>query len=170
VSQPRFLVIAGTPSGGSRQWPSGWGDASDPDSRDPWFAWRLVGANNHDLGRSFSSYPDLESCRRALAALPARVLTAEPIVTTSDVSGQWGWRLEDGGEPVAVSSRTYPRQRECAYNIQQFLAAVPSAEVAEGVVVRPVPRELNRPDLEIPELQLPEQRDGSDDGSEVAVS
>ena len=42
---------------------------------------------------------------------------------------------------VAVSTRTYLRQRECDYNLSRFLEAVPEADVAPAVrVIRSLQR------------------------------
>ena len=43
--------------------------------------------------------------------------------------GRWYWRLSIEAIPVAISSRTYQRQRECIYSLDQFLAAVAVAEL-----------------------------------------
>ena len=44
-------------------------------------------------------------------------------------TGLWWWQLELDGAPVAVAGRSYRRQRECRYNLDQFLLTWSSAVV-----------------------------------------
>jgi hypothetical protein len=116
--QPRFLVLCGRTEGG----------------RDERVAvsWRLLGANNRELGRSPGTFPDLDSCQAALRDLVEGIAAATPSITSvRDRTGTWNWRLDLGGRAVAVAGRPYLRHRECTYNLAHFLAAVPAALVAE---------------------------------------
>ena len=93
--------------------------------------WRLLGANNRELGRGPGPFPDLESCQAAVRELVARVAAATPgIVGDAGHTGGWSWRLDLSGRAVAVSWRTYLRHRECAYSLAHFVDAVPHAVVA----------------------------------------
>ncbi|PZG08647.1 hypothetical protein C1I95_29815 [Micromonospora craterilacus] len=56
-----------------------------------------------------------------------------PLEGTVEMTGQWIWRLELNGRIVAVSSRSYLRARECTYNLERFLEAVPQAEIVVGI-------------------------------------
>jgi hypothetical protein len=118
------------------------------DGADPRIAWRLVGGNNHELGRSFASFGDLASCTEAVHRLQRRANDVEAEVTTS--GAQWGWVLRLDGEEVAISCRWYRRVRESQYNLVQFLAVAPSAELSDVVGSQPVRRELLRPDYVLP--------------------
>ncbi|MEU6342098.1 hypothetical protein ABZ883_14285 [Streptomyces sp. NPDC046977] len=55
----------------------------------------------------------------------------------ADAGSTWTWRVALGGKDVAVSGRTYQRQRECQQNLGLFLAAVTVAEMTEGTAHRP---------------------------------
>jgi hypothetical protein len=118
------------------------------DGADPRIAWRLVGGNNHELGRSFDTFGDLDACVAAVRVLQQRVNDVEAEVTASGT--QWGWVLRLDGEAVAVSCRWYRRVRESQYNLVQFLAVAPSAGLTDGVGSQPVRRELLRPDYVLP--------------------
>lgn len=95
-------------------------------------AWRLLGANNRELGRSPIWYPDIDSCREAVRALKREIGGVTPaIMSVPQPGGAWSWRLAVSGTPVAVAGRPYHRQRECAYNLSHFVAAVPDALIAD---------------------------------------
>lgn len=96
--------------------------------------WRLLGANNRELGRSAGQFADLDSCQAAVHDLVARIASAVPGITSdSGHTGAWSWRLDLGGRAVAVSCRTYLRHRECTYSLAHFLGAAPEAVVATAL-------------------------------------
>jgi hypothetical protein len=102
-------------------------------------AWRLLGANNRELGRSPLWYPDLESCREAIRLLKRDIDGVTSAITAVTLpGGAWSWRLAVSGRPVAVAGRPYLRHRECAYNLSHFVAAVPTAQIADELCA-PVP-------------------------------
>jgi hypothetical protein len=151
MTQPRFLFV---PAGlGGRPGPrpahrhSAAGEAAPAD----WsVAWRLVGANNRELGRACRTYEDLRACRDAVIRLQQGLDRAEPRVAASEVTGAWSWRLNLDGAAVATSGRSYRRQRECQYNLTHFLAAVPTAQLAQGMVAGPRARDEFRSPEDFP--------------------
>jgi hypothetical protein len=132
--QARMHVVVGQSSAGVSipVWP-GRPAADAPDG--PWYAWRLLGRNNRELGRSPRVFGTARECVAAIGALRARVAELEAVVVV-DAVGMWGWRAELDGTPVAVASRPYYRQRESRYSLQQFLAEVAGAEVPPEPVRR----------------------------------
>jgi len=117
----------------------------------PEFHWRLVGGNNHVLGRCPAAFSDLERCQEAVACLVAHVDQAVPNAGPTSRPGGWTWQLslagqdpEADGHVVAVSARGYERQRECHYSLENFLLAVPLANVVSRVAVRARTREVSR--------------------------
>jgi len=118
------------------------------DGTEPRIAWRLVGGNNHEIGRSFQAFADLDACVEAVRHLQQRIGHVEADTTTS--GSQWGWVLRLDGEEVAVSCRWYRRVRESQYNLVQFLAVAPSAGLSDAVGSQPARRELLRPDYVLP--------------------
>ncbi|MFJ3903016.1 hypothetical protein [Streptomyces sp. NPDC090025] len=98
--------------------------------------WRLVGANHRELGRSALMFADPAECLAAVVLLRERIADGRALLTTTGTAGGWGWRLEIDQRPVAVSGRPYQRQRDCQYNLGQFLNAVPVAELAGPFPVR----------------------------------
>src|SRR5262245_44832123 len=97
------------------------------------FSWRLVGANNRELGRDAGTHPDLRSCREAVAELRAGIDRTDWAMA-ADASGAWAWRMTLDDRVVANAGRSYQRQRECLFNLKQFVAAVPVAVVTESLV------------------------------------
>jgi hypothetical protein len=94
--------------------------------------WMLVSRNNRPLGRGVTYYRTYRECREAVLRLRSDLERAKPVESTVDETGQWIWRIELDGEAVAVSSRSYLRARECSYNLDRFLEAVPRAAVVAG--------------------------------------
>lgn len=99
--------------------------------------WRLVGANNRELGRSAGTYASLAECQAAVLLLREHIGQVRAQLSMADAGGTWTWRVELGGRNVAVSGRTYHRLRECQQNLGLFLAAVTVAEMTEGTAHRP---------------------------------
>ena len=130
MASPRFLVVTGRKLGNRAipQWPDRWGLRAGEASADgTWVAWRLAGANNRELGRSALIFPDVTACHGSVAELQAGVDRAEPLVSMDHLVRGWSWRLDLDGPTVAVSGRSYQRERECSYNLGQFLVAVADA-------------------------------------------
>lgn len=94
--------------------------------------WMLVSPNNRPLGRGTTYHETYGACRQSVLDLQANCDRVKPVETTVDLTGQWSWRIELDGEPVAVSSRSYLRARECSYNLERFMEAAPKAEVVAG--------------------------------------
>lgn len=130
MAQPRFLFVSR-----ARSHPESWAPrrahAVAHESigfRDSaWVAWRLVGANNRELGRSGETFADITDCRAAIARTCAQLTSCPPGMMADPSTGSWYWRLDVGPETLAVSGRAYQRQRECSYSFGQFLIAAPGA-------------------------------------------
>jgi hypothetical protein len=161
MAPPRFLF---TPRVGLHSTPRVGLHSTHPVvSGGPCVAWRLVGGNNHELGRSLDGYADLEACVSAVRRLQREVANVEPTVAAEDGTAQWRWSLLLGDEVVATSSRWYRREREGEYNLAQFLTAVPVAGAA-GVVGGPPPRRsLYRPEFVLPHV-VPDEPVGFREG------
>jgi hypothetical protein len=153
MSQPRFLIVFGRTSQGisSPEWPT----VEDPFAvrnrlDGHWFSWRLLSGNNREIGRGASVY---ETELGALAAITRSQIRAElcaPMVSARP-TGQWWWQLELDGERIAVSGRVYQRQRECRYNLAQFMLALPAARI-------PLPFGTSRQDGQIDGCVVPLHR------------
>lgn len=133
MSEPRFLLVRGrTEQGNSTpEWPT----AEDPFvvlncADGEWVSWRLLGANNRELGRGAAVYATETGCLGVISRVQTWVTACVPSVIVRP-SGQWCWQLRLDGETVAVSWRVYHRQRECRYNLGQFLSILPEAHRPE---------------------------------------
>jgi hypothetical protein len=95
--------------------------------------WRLVGANNRELGRAPETIAAELGCCEAVARLRARLPEAVGRVKLAGTGTTWSWTVECDGELLAVSGRAYLRQRECQYSLWQFLSAAAVATVVTSV-------------------------------------
>lgn len=93
--------------------------------------WMLVSPNARPLGRADHWFPDYESCSAAVPLLRESRDRLRIVISVS--RGNWDWRLDLDGIPMAVSSRSYLRQHECDYNVRRFLEAVPAATVMTSI-------------------------------------
>jgi hypothetical protein len=109
---------------------------ADPKSTESseWYSWRLMGANNRELGRSALSYASYAGARRAVRDLQRH---AERLVRTTVVDptkGRWGWRIDLDGVVVAVSGRSYERDQDSRLGMHKFVTLLPDAELLDAVV------------------------------------
>ncbi|WP_042398630.1 hypothetical protein [Streptacidiphilus carbonis] len=91
--------------------------------------WRLVGANNRELGRGVPRFAEEQACREAVLRLRADMARAVVTVHRVQPGAMWAWRIAVDEVAAAASGRAYRRQRECQYNLAQFLAGVLLAEL-----------------------------------------
>ncbi|MEU8619756.1 hypothetical protein [Streptomyces sp. NPDC048623] len=113
-------------------------------------SWRLVGANNHELGRGPDLHRDHTACSAAVGRLRAGLDRAVPQVTMGAGGGSWTWQLAVDERCVAVAAREFHRQRECRDSLRLFLAAAAEGEVAADVTHTRRLRGLRLPDA-VPE-------------------
>lgn len=111
VPRPRFQLVPGARIGGG-------------------VGWRLLGANNRELGRSTAAYADAEAALAAIERVRGLVAEGEAHVVHDAGSGHWAWHMVDAGVPVASSGRGFRLQRECRYNVEQFRREAPGAPVS----------------------------------------
>ncbi len=121
MGQARFLIV-------TRPARSGSGSRTEA-----YTAWRLLSANNRELGRGLTNFKDEDACRAAVLRLRADVERAIAVTCREQATSMWGWRLDIDGEPVAKSARSYRRQRECLYNLAQFRAGVLGVDPAQVI-------------------------------------
>ncbi len=123
----------------------GWSFAHhSPESTKLSTAWRLIGGNNRELGRSSCTYPDVAACREAVAFLREHIDEAKSLLAISNDTGLWTWRLDIGNLWMAVAGRSYQRRRECQYNVARFVAEVPTALLSSDVLGRSKVRDIQR--------------------------
>lgn len=108
-----------------------------------WYGWRLIGANNRELGRSALSFASYQLARRAILQLKQGIGRLVHHSTTDPRTGRWGWQIDLEESAVAVSSRWYERDHDGRIGAAKFVALTADAEVAEGVVTLHVRRGLS---------------------------
>jgi hypothetical protein len=107
---------------------------ADSVGRGDWYGWRLMGANNRELGRSALSCVSYQQARRAVMQLKEGIGRLVQHSTTDPMTGRWGWRLDMDDLAVAVSSRWYERDHDGRLGAAKFVALTGAAELTEGVV------------------------------------
>ncbi|MEU3980952.1 hypothetical protein AB0F77_12665 [Streptomyces sp. NPDC026672] len=107
------------------------GAGQRPRGDDQAIGWRLVGSNHRELGRSAETFDGFAECRAAVLRLRRRIADVKVLLSAAESVGGWSWALEMDDRTVAVAGRRYQRQRDCQYNLGQFLNAVPVAELTE---------------------------------------
>ena len=126
MTQVRFMLVS-APAGSMVRWPGGWFTLPEvvaTPNHAEWFAWRLLSANNRELGRSYSTFRDTSACADAVAVLRTRIGDAEPAIVAGLRTGWWHWAVSVDGVAIAISARSFTRQRECEHNLEQFMAGV----------------------------------------------
>ena len=143
MAEPRFQLLMGASRQSSPRVVRVPGGATTPAPRRArQVTWRLLGANNRELGRSARSFSDQAECCAAIERLKSEMTSADPRMAILDPRGSWGWQLLLDGDEQAVSARLFSRLRECRYSLEQFLDKVPDA----GLTVSP-PTALDRRQL-----------------------
>jgi len=140
VTPDRLLTITAQPSRGRDR----------PESKEMGaglVGWRVLGANNRELGRSAEPFWRADEAYQAVHEAQA-VLERTVTRFWADDLGEWFWNISLDGEPLVVSSRGYRRQRECIYSIEQFREHFPTAKVVASHVLRPA--SPNRGSLVLP--------------------
>lgn len=95
--------------------------------------WRLLGANNRELGRAVAAHPDVEAAVAALAGVRAAAAEGVSSIRYDPVTGLWRWLLLAGAsDVVAASGRGFRNEGACRYNLDQFRAHAPSATVMDA--------------------------------------
>lgn len=139
LTQVRFMLVS-APAGSMVRWPGGWFTLPEPvaPNREVWFAWRLLSANNRELGRSYTTFPDTSACAEAVAVLRTRIGDAEPAIVAGLRTGWWHWEVSVDGVAIAISARSFTRQRECEHNLEQFMVGVNVVRTDVAAVAEPV--------------------------------
>ena len=110
----------------------------------PPVGWRLLGANNRELGRSAASYPDVPEALAAITRAQATWTERTLVVSLDPMTGCWSWRATAPDQPSFGSSRAYQRRRESESSGARAVAALRDAIVVD-VVLDVIRRPTDRP-------------------------
>lgn len=144
---PRFLFMGSAVPAAPRRSGAGRYHQDPPGGTE--YLWRLVAGNNRQLGRSPGTYTDLAECRAGVDRLVEALPQLVPVLAPGSSAGAWAWHLvlpgvEGERSVLAVSSRSFERQRENRYSIESFREAARVAVVSDSVVLRSRPRPAAR--------------------------
>ena len=96
--------------------------------------WRLLSANNRDLGRSVSSYPDTEACILALQSLLLALDALRPLVRRRSAT-EWHWQLCADESAVINGAHGYDRQVRCEQAARKFIQHAAVAVISPTLVM-----------------------------------
>ncbi len=136
LSPVRFQVLFGV---ASVAWPWRTGDPGSVLSggNGAWYGWRLIGANNRELGRSAIGFGSYQGARLAVLHLQRGTGRLVQHSITDRATGRWGWRFELDGATVAVSGRWYERDQEARLGAAKFVSLALRAALVDGVLALP---------------------------------
>ena len=116
MAQPRFQLVPGYRLLGGSEGGVGW---------------RLLGANNRELGRSSRSFVDAECALDAIGEVRHWVANGVPHIVHDSTTATWSWHLDGIDGSVANAGRGFRHERECRYNLEQFRVAAPTAPASD---------------------------------------
>ena len=123
---------------------------------DAWCAWRLMGANNREIGRSARTFSTFHECYQAAREIQQSLDGVVTTVRHDDTHNLWAWRAKLDGVNIASSGRLYQRFRECQANVAQFIELMPVAITAYDVAPARGSASM-RANGESPVIELPRQ-------------
>ena len=96
--------------------------------------WRLLSANNRDLGRGVVAYPDASACQVAIKELVVELDALQMQVRRRGVN-QWQWALLDGADVVVLGAHGYDRQVRCDQAVRHFVEHAALGHIADNLVL-----------------------------------
>jgi hypothetical protein len=113
--------------------------------------WRLLSANNRELGRGYSMHPSAEDCLNAMRLMLGALEELIPLTRRRD-GNLWQWALLADGVPVAISGHGYDRQVRSQEAAVRFRSQAALARIGESIThtgarrwVRPASSQLRLP-------------------------
>jgi hypothetical protein len=98
--------------------------------------WRLLSANNRDMGRGANSYLDEEACVLGIKVLMADIgRLAATLHRAPD--NRWAFRLMSGDQVMVTSAHAFDRRNRCEVAAARFVELAPGAELRPGVALLP---------------------------------
>lgn len=164
VAPARFLAV--NPTALPAHWPAEWfpADRAAMHPREARWAWRLLGGNNRELGRSSRPYGSVAECAAAIDRLRTSPAGLVASLAADPRSGHWYWETALDGQSVAVAPRAFRWRRDCEHNFAQFATSLPVATLDFQVMPAEIPAETaaaadgNPIDLRGPALPAQESR------------
>jgi hypothetical protein len=98
--------------------------------------WRLLSANNRDMGRGAAEYIDEEACILGIKLLMAGI---GGLVTALHRApdNRWAFKLMAGDQVMVTSAHAFDRRNRCEVAAARFVQLAPGAELRPGVALLP---------------------------------
>jgi hypothetical protein len=93
------------------------------------YGWRLLGANNRELGRGSNAAKSIDHCAYEASALSDQCASIEYLHRRDQGNDGWTWNGTVNRGEIVHSSRSFRRERESRYNVDAFAEALATAEV-----------------------------------------
>lgn len=100
------------------------------------FVWMLLGGNNRLIGVAAAGAPTVGRAVHGAERARASASAAEITFTVAD-DRLWYWRMQDGGEQIAMSASGFARRLDAQRAAGRFVRAATVAHVQLGVVTMP---------------------------------
>ncbi len=94
--------------------------------------WRLLSANNREIGRSAAWFADELTCRAILTELRSDVDRLRGYVRRTPPN-RWSWDAHLGDRTVALAGHSFDRMIRCQQSLETFVEQFATAEVAVAV-------------------------------------
>jgi hypothetical protein len=108
----------------------GWVRDGTPRPHDVSVRWRLLSANNRQLGRCDDRFGGLAEARSAVLAVQRELDICESEVQRQSATGRWTWQLLLRGSVCAISGRTYESSRITRQSLAHFREELALAMIA----------------------------------------
>lgn len=95
--------------------------------------WRLLSANNREIGRGLLDYPDPETSRIAIRELQRDVVLLDQRIRRIEPN-RWLWEVYQARVPVAMSGRPFDRLIRCEQAVDRFVGQFANATVSGTVI------------------------------------
>jgi hypothetical protein len=94
--------------------------------------WRLLSANNRELGRGYAMHASADECLTAIRLMLGALDELIPLTRRRE-GNLWQWALVADGVPVAISGHGYDRQVRSQEAANRFRAQAGAARVTDGI-------------------------------------
>ena len=108
---------------------------ANPDVSQPWIVWRLLSANNRELGRGVGSFPSPSIARAAVERVIGRADLLESASAFAMDRGQHAWALRLAEDFVVIAPRWHRSRRANRENLTIAIDSLRHARLGSAVTM-----------------------------------